>query len=159
MGLWGPWAGTTSPQFCVHLGKEGSQESMEPVLWSRPGARAQGALGPIPVLTCKMTFRATLGPFSTSLFLLSRICGVWEGMGVAGVVCAALRGHTRKRSFPPPPAHRSHPRHSVQVEGSFLPMSQKWLGGPEEVGISLSIRRPVLEVGAERVPSGGDCRF
>lgn len=47
----------------------------------------------------------------------------------------------------------------MQVESSFLLMSQKWMGGPEEVKISLSIRQLVLKVGAERVPSGEDHRF
>lgn len=152
MGLRGPWAGTTSPQFCVHLGKEGSQESMEPVLWSRPGARAQGALGPIPMLTCKMTFRATLGPFSTSPLMGG------DGGGRGGV-CSPQRAHEKEVLSSSVCSPLPSQALSVQVEGSFLPVSQKWLGGPEEVGISLSIRRLVLEVGAERVPSGGDHRF
>ena len=38
-------------------------------------------------------------------------------------------------------------------------MPQRWMGGPEEVRISLSIRQLVLEVGAEKVPSGEDHRF
>ena len=37
-------------------------------------------------------------------------------------------------------------------------MPQRWMGGPEEVRISLSIRQLVLEVGAEKVPSGEDHR-
>lgn len=91
----GPWAGTTSPQLCVHLGKKGAQESMEPVLWSRLGARAQGAVRPLPVLTFKMTFRATFQP----PLLHSPLQSIW-GNGQGGVtwdgVCAPRREHGKE---------------------------------------------------------------
>lgn len=40
------WLGTMSPCLCGHLGKESTQESMKPVLWSRLGARTQGLWAP-----------------------------------------------------------------------------------------------------------------
>ena len=87
------------------------------MLWSRLGARAQGALGPIPVLTCKMTFRATLGP--SLLYSLSppQYVGNGRGGGWHGVVYAPLGGHMRKRAFPPP-AHSLLPPQALseQVE-------------------------------------------
>lgn len=88
----GPWAGTTSPQLCMHLGKKGAQESMEPVLWSRLGARAQGALGPLLVLTCKMTFRATLQPFLLHSLSPPEHLGEWQGGGDMGWCMCSSEG-------------------------------------------------------------------
>lgn len=125
----GPWAGTTSPQFCMHVGKEGAQESMEPVLWPRLGARVQGGLGPIPVLTCTMTFRASLRP--------SLLCSLPppERLGKG----------TRERgsSLPllPPKAL------SVQVESRSFPFLRRGCKVSKRVRIQLSIAQLILKVG------------
>lgn len=106
VGLRGPWAGTTNPQLCVHLGKEGAQESMEPVLWSRPGARAQGALGPVSVLTCTMTFRGTLGPSPLhSLSPPEYLGSGWGGGRQGGGIGPPWRALGRE-------GLSSHPKHS-----------------------------------------------
>lgn len=61
------------------------------MLWSRLGARTQGAPGPLPVLTCKMTFRAMFQP--SLLFSLSpqSICGMGEVGGWGHMVAEERR--------------------------------------------------------------------
>lgn len=132
-GLRGPWAGTTSPQFCVHLGKEGAQESMEPVLWSRLKARVQGALGPIPVLTCKMTFRATLWPSLLHSLSPPEHSGNGKAGGWHGMVYVPLRGNTRKRALPLP-LRRSHSS-TLGVSGKLAPSHFSEGNGKSQRGI------------------------
>lgn len=61
------------------------------MLWSRLGARAQVALGPLLVLTCKMTFRATLLPsLLHSASPLEHLGGMGRGWGWHGMVFVPL---------------------------------------------------------------------
>lgn len=142
-GARGPWAGTTSPQLCMHLGKEDAQESMGPVLWSRLGAKVQGGLGPIPVLTCKLTFRATLRP--SPLCSLSPPEPLGNGQeGVAwGGLCAPQRGHEKED----PSSLCSYHRHSQCGGKPLLPISQRRWKVPKRFRIELSITQFVFKVG------------
>lgn len=95
------WAGTMSPRLCGHLGKEGTQESMESVLWSRLGARTQGAPGPLPVLTCKMTFRAMVEPSLLCSLYPQSICGMGEVGGWGHMVAYPPLGEQGKMALLP----------------------------------------------------------
>lgn len=92
-GLRGLWAGIMIPRLCDHPEKEGAQESMESVLWSRLGARARGTSGPLPVLTRKMTFRATLRP---SLLCSFHPEHLENGQGGGGMVAHVPLGEHEK---------------------------------------------------------------
>lgn len=127
----GPWAGTTSPQLCVHLGKKGAQESMGPVLWSRLGARAQGALGPLLVLTCKMTFRATLQASLLHSLSLPEHLGERAGRGDMGWCYVPLGGNLRRQALAPLLEAPTQAL-SVQMESQLLPISQKGMENPKE---------------------------
>lgn len=146
----------------MHLGKEGAQESMKPVLWSRLGASAKGALGPIPVLTCKMTFRATLQPSllhslsSPQHWVMGREGVAWDG------IYAPWRGH--EKGALPPAAHHSHSRPSqCQWKAGSFPFLRRGWEVPKRDRIPLSIVQLVLKLGAEislqRIPLGGVHRF
>lgn len=127
-GARGLWAGAVSPRLRMHLGKEGVQESMEPVLWPRLGARVQGALGPTPVLTWKVTFRAAPRPPLLCSLSLQSIWGMGRG-GWHGMVCMPLRGNMKKWVLPLPALTPG----TSNTRGKLLfPIFQKGMGSPNE---------------------------
>lgn len=72
------------------------------MLWSRLGARTQGAPGRVPMLTCKMTFRAIFQPSLLSLSPQS-ICGMGEvggGLGSHDGISAPRRTEERRPFLP-----------------------------------------------------------
>lgn len=71
------------------------------MLWSRLGARTQGALGLLPVLTCKMTFRAMLGPSLLCSLSPQSICGMGEVGGWGHMVAYLFRGEEGRQPLLP----------------------------------------------------------
>lgn len=130
---------------------------MEPVLWSRLGARVQGALGPIPVLTCKMTFRATLRP--------SLLCSISSpehlGNGRVAVVvacsgvCAPQREHEKVGPSPPAPTPGT-----LSASGSCpLPFLRRVPLGPGTTGALTSLGlEGTCSLPKTRLGSGGQWR-